>query len=748
MLHLQEVVLDMSDMSSVYTGTVGTLPEVFWKISSSDSPPKAERLVKWNDGVLGPLREDSTVNITYKDAWPPSVSSVLRVAVSAGTFQFVPSAFLCASISANQSVGLVLRRESWRSPLTSPPDSQTVAVRVRSRSPADSRMLALNVIDTETLLLRENVAGTGEFSGYFRMAATHTQTFSDAPGVLMTNMSILEAWYPDPEALSEPSWAFRHVRMATDASKESPRVQSASPGAGERLTITVVDPDADVRFGDADVVTVKVTSSKLFEGPERVLLTETLAFSSNVSSGGVQGVFTGVLETKWATAVSASGDGVLHVQQDDTLVFEYEEATDAKGASGIVRRSQVVLSAPGLAAVLTLAPHVLLENESLCVSLEDDLSIVSLPEVLLQWQTPDGRLRQATVILANESSPLAPAAPSTSFQRYRQCLQTSTTANTANTDQIALWEMPRGTIINATYADSLPFATASDFAAVSRKGILEVSPLVVGMDRTMSITVTDADLNQNSSKVESGTVSVRSSWAEEGLESVRLYENAADSQVFTGIIRTVFNFNPSPASCEPERGCSEALSEPATPQPLLHVREGDLLLVTYQDVSTNTGRHEAGNDVSVNARVGVTGKTFINKCDKFQGSNGPTTCEGVLVGGDALSLTVVDADIGFEMGGGGGLSPPTVSKWFSWVNMNNQIPGNGNSATVRVVVTTSKDAEKETVVLRGAQASEPGTFTGLLDTCMGSEHCVPRAGVFTSAACLACRSPTAYVDVC
>ena len=63
--------------------------------------------------------------------------------------------------------------------------------------------------------------------------------------------------------------------MATDASKESPRVQSASPGAGERHTITVVDPDADVRFGDADVVTVKVTSSKLFEGPERVLLTET-----------------------------------------------------------------------------------------------------------------------------------------------------------------------------------------------------------------------------------------------------------------------------------------------------------------------------------------------------------------------------------------------------------------------------------------------------------------------------------------
>ena len=42
-------------------------------------------------------------------------------------------------------------------------------------------------------------------------------------------------------------------------------------------------------------------------------------------------------------------------------------------------------------------------------------------------------------------------------------------------------------------------------------------------------------------------------------------------------------------------------------------------------------------------------------------------------------------------------------------------------------ITTSKDAEVETVVLYAAQGLE-GAFTGFLDTCMGSDHCTPRPG--------------------
>ena len=42
------------------------------------------------------------------------------------------------------------------------------------------------------------------------------------------------------------------------------------------------------------------------------------------------------------------------------------------------------------------------------------------------------------------------------------------------------------------------------------------------------------------------------------------------------------------------------------------------------------------------------------------------------------------------------------------------------------------------MILRAALTSEPGTFTGVLDTCMGSDHCVPREGILTAAACEAC----------
>jgi hypothetical protein len=287
-----------------------------------------------------------------------------------------------------------------------------------------------------------------------------------------------------------------------------------------------------------------------------------------------------------------------------------------------------------------------------------------------------------------------------------------------------MWEMTRGTIVTVTYTDPLPYYTCSDAAAVSRKGLLQVTPLVIGMDRTMSITVTDLDLNQNASMAELASVDVTSSWAEESLEQVLLKENGFDSQEFTGLLRTILNADPSPESCSRENGCHEALSAQAA----LHVREGDHISITYHDVCSSSIENEPDNDVTVEARVGVTGKMFIYKCG--------STCGGVVLGGDTMSLTVVDADIGFESGGGGGLSSGHFG-WMAWVD--NSPAG---TAVVSVVVTTSKDAEEETVVLHAARNSEPGTFTGVLDTCMGPEHCVPgnveHRSVERSAACNAC----------
>ena len=387
----QVVPLYLSATHAVYTGKIDTAPEPFWTISTSDSPPKSETAMIVGDGLISPLADNSTVNITYVDASPYSVTTLLRSAVSRGSLSFFPMPLLASNIGANQSIGVVLRKKSLD---TNDQAFQTVSVQVRSHSvwpPTHSTFLSF--ADTERVILNETSVGSGIFSGSFRAATAPGVSFADAPGVLITPNSTLEAWYPEPGFPAESSdgadgrpWPSASVRIATDASVGSPRVHSSTPGAGERLTITVVDPDADVRFGYRDIVTVKVSSSRKFEGDERVLLTENLADTRNLSSGGRQGVFTGVLDTKFTTVVSPSGDGVLNVNQGDTLTLEYQEESDAQGTAGTLRTSQAVMSAPGLPAIIALEPQLLFENEQLCVTLLDDTDVGS-PEVHLKWRS-------------------------------------------------------------------------------------------------------------------------------------------------------------------------------------------------------------------------------------------------------------------------------------------------------------------------------------------------------------------------
>jgi len=353
----------------------------------------------------------------------------------------------------------------------------------------------------------------------------------------------------------------------------------------------------------------------------------------------------------------------------------------------------------------------------------------SVIQLLLSLLSAKGDRENEATITLELAMVMKAVETNSSMRQYERCVLTSTASNTAEgdaevafgkTDQFKMWEMPRGTIVTATYQDSLPFSSTSDVAVVSRKGTLQVAPRVIGMDRTISITVTDADLNQNSSQIETGFVSVMSTWSEESLEQVVLTENARDSQIFTGLLRTILNADPSPGACRAESGCFEPLST----DPAVHVREGDELFVSYRDVGSNTVQTEPVNDITVKVRVGVTGTASIQRCDGV----GPSEiCKGVLLGGDVLSLTVVDFDVGYQERGSQG--------WSFWVS--EDITNEAFKASLPVTVTTSKDSEVETVVLYAAQSLE-GVYTGFLDTCMGTKHCTPREGVVSEAACEAC----------
>jgi hypothetical protein len=240
----------------------------------------------------------------------------------------------------------------------------------------------------------------------------------------------------------------------------------------------------------------------------------------------------------------------------------------------------------------------------------------------------------------------------------------------------------RGQTMTVTYSDNAFYGNKTAIAVVSRKGRINVSPRVIGFSRTLFITVTDLDLNQNFSNPEIAKVQVFSSWRENGNETILLTETGDDADNFTGILNTVLNDMPSPKNCDYEsNGCIEPLSV----GPAIHVREGDLLTFLYQDVAVGTHASEPANDITAKVRVGVKGIPLLSSC-VGQGDGSPPLCGSVVSGGGVLNLQIDDLDLVF-------------SQVLTALR------------TTTVTVTTSKDAEEEPVVLLETYPGS-GRFTG------------------------------------
>jgi hypothetical protein len=260
------------------------------------------------------------------------------------------------------------------------------------------------------------------------------------------------------------------------------------------------------------------------------------------------------------------------------------------------------------------------------------------------------------------------------------CIPTSTGQGPTN----ALNYAERGQVMTVTYSDNAFYGNKTAHVVVSRKGTINVSPRIIGFSRTLYITVTDLDLNQNSSSPETAKVKVFSSWHENGNDTISLTETSKDSDNFTGIFNTVLNGMPSPKNCDYEsNGCIEPLSVGLA----IHVREGDLLTFLYQDVAVGTYATEPANDISVTVRVGVKGVPFLSSC-VGQGGGSPPICGSVVSGGGVLNLQLDDLDLVFSQ-------------------------SSTSLRTCTVKVTTSKDAEEEPVVLLETYPGS-GRFTGIL----------------------------------
>ncbi len=438
----------------------------------------------------------------------------------------------------------------------------------------------------------------------------------------------------------------------------------------------------------------------------------------------------------------AAEDGIINVQEGDTLSVTYIEAADESGLP-CTRRTLVTVGPAAAQASMRVGSILVFENEPLCVSiLEPDLVKPATFAISLQTSTRNSfPSTTATVFKTNTTAPMMTASSlplmtsaaagwagtnmSNSFPNISNlstwtttlssisllgesisvtitrgtlqpqilnlsqeskpgvfigCIPTFTGQGQAN----ALNYAERGQVMTVTYSDNEFYGNKTAIAVVSRKGTINVSPRIISFSRTLFITVTDLDLNQNSSKPESSKVQVFSSWRENGNETIFLLETSSNSDSFTGILNTVLNGMPSPKNCDFEsNGCIEPLSMGKA----IHVREGDLITFVYQDVAVGTYATEPANDITVEVRVGVKGIPLLSSC-VGQGGGSPPLCGSVVSGGGVLSLQLDDLDLVFSQ-------PYTTFRTFP------------------VMVTTSKDAEEEAVVLIENHPGS-GRFTGYI----------------------------------
>ena len=147
-------------------------------------------------------------------------------------------------------------------------------------------------------------------------------------------------------------------------------------GAGATVTVTVVDSDADRDFEHADTVSVVVQSSRTLEGSEEIVLREMVQVSTNLTGSNGQGIFTGVIATRQNTGYSANNDGVMFVNEGETLSFSYRELSNFRGES-LLHVSQKTVGAGGSVGSISFQPRVIMQDSWFCLNVYDNDLIVN-----------------------------------------------------------------------------------------------------------------------------------------------------------------------------------------------------------------------------------------------------------------------------------------------------------------------------------------------------------------------------------
>ena len=428
---------------------------------------------------------------------------------------------------------------------------------------------------------------------------------------------------------------------------------------GDTLDILVTDGDLNENPAVAETLDVVVINNETGES-EVVTLTET---------GPDTGVFAGTVDTVFGTVAGVDNDGTFNTQAGDSIIVTYDDVLDDVGSNPApITDTDLVLG--GVTGQVTITETSIPGDTLEVVVTDNDLnqdidSIESIEVVVVNDQT--GESETITLTETGIDTGIFEGTVDTVF------------GDVAGTNDDGVINTQAGNTVTVTYDDELnnigdnpaPITDVDDVIG-GVTGEVTITETSIPGD-TLEIVVTDNDLNQNPSSVETIEVVVINDETGES-ETIILTETGIDTGIFEGTVDTVF-------------GDVAGTNDDG----VFNTQAGDTVTVTYDDELDVLGNDPAAISDTDTVLGGVTGKVDITETS---------------IPGDTLEIVVTDNDLNQDIN--------TIE-------------------SIEVVVINNETGESETITLTETGV-DTGIFEGTVDTQYGITAGTNDDGVFNTQA--------------
>jgi uncharacterized repeat protein (TIGR01451 family) len=453
--------------------------------------------------------------------------------------------------------------------------------------------------EVENILFTETGANTGIFTGTIATAfGTSAGTNNNGSFNVQAGDSLVISYYDTVTSTGAPGgWIRFTTHVLGGATATLSATSSIHPG--DSIYVTVTDNDLNKNTSVAESYSV-LDSNTVTHEIETITVTET---------GVNTGIFTGRVSTRYGVVTGSNNDGFFYTQAGDVIRVTYKDTMQANGGPGstLTANTNVLGGHPGS---LTVSPTLIFPGDSVQVTVTDaDLN--KNTSAIESYTVRDSNItthewENITVTETGINTGIFTAWVHTQF------------GLTAGTNNDGVFNGKTGDSLVVTYVDTITtngapgptLKAGSGFKGGVTGTITATTPIHPG--DSVLVTVTDNDLNKNSSLVESYTLRDTNKTTNEW-EQITITETGVNTGIFTKWVHTRF---------DTVAGTNN--------DGIFNVKANDTLVVTYRD-----SLQANGGSATLTAKTVVKGgaTATISAVPNFIAPN------------DTSTLTITDADL-------------------------------------------------------------------------------------------------------